>query len=474
MHEFKFVLLFVLALLLSKPVAMELSAARIVSEQETQELQRDANASQSEDGDKVVFTIPVDSTGIQYSGEGLPGIQTWGPKAFAVASDGTFWVADTVGNRVLHYDTDGALLNLINLNDRGVIGIGDVEAVDSGFLVLDIAAQIPRVLQLASDGGHVAAYDLPEGLRLEDGLSGLAVGDHGEILVEQEGGAFLSQLADANGVSALVPLPGYIHRGILYKAQPADLSTADTTHGYIIAGSSRIEVTVPNMLAGLRVLGFNADGGFCVVVEEMVADPTVWVDQSVRCYGAAGELLGVARVPVAEQYTYVQNGLAVGPDGNVYALLTRPDRIEIVRLGFSSVLEPILSKQTVATTVESSAGHDNSGGEALTCSITRSTMTIIANQYKDNSKYLNATNTDGACAGRDKPRYIGGAGVYSSVAYDWGGFDTVGGYNGYMDPNTYQAGDINTAASESCSRGVDCAGFVSRVWGCHPITTARC
>ena len=100
-------------------------------------------------------------------------------------------------------------------------------------------------------------------------------------------------------------------------------------------------------------------------------------------------------------------------------------------------------------------------------------MTIIANQYKDNSKYLNATNTDGACAGRDKPRYIGGAGVYSSVAYDWGGFDTVGGYNGYMDPNTYQAGDINTAASESCSRGVDCAGFVSRVWGLSSYHNCR-
>jgi hypothetical protein len=91
-------------------------------------------------------------------------------------------------------------------------------------------------------------------------------------------------------------------------------------------------------------------------------------------------------------------------------------------------------------------------------------MLATANQYKNNSKYLNAINTDGACTGRGKPRYIGGAGTYPSVAYDWGGFDTVSGYNGYMDPNTYKAGDINTAGTESCSRGVDCAGFVSRVW----------
>jgi hypothetical protein len=40
----------------------------------------------------------------------------------------------------------------------------------------------------------------------------------------------------------------------------------------------------------------------------------------------------------------------------------------------------------------------------------------------------------------------------------------VSGYNGYMHPGTYQSGDIDTAGVESCSRGVDCSGFVSRVW----------
>jgi hypothetical protein len=60
---------------------------------------------------------------------------------------------------------------------------------------------------------------------------------------------------------------------------------------------------------------------------------------------------------------------------------------------------------------------------------------------------------------------MGGAGTYSSVPYDWGGGDKVSEYNGFMSPGTYQAGDINTAASETCSKGVACSGFVSRgVW----------
>jgi hypothetical protein len=83
---------------------------------------------------------------------------------------------------------------------------------------------------------------------------------------------------------------------------------------------------------------------------------------------------------------------------------------------------------------------------------------------RDNSKYLSATNTDGSCSGRGKPRYIGGAGTYRSVAYDWGGFSSRSQYNTAMSPGTGKAGDINTAGVESCSYGLDCSGFVSRAW----------
>jgi hypothetical protein len=51
----------------------------------------------------------------------------------------------------------------------------------------------------------VASYELPEGLRLEDGLSGIALGDKGEVVVEREGGAFVHQLVDAEGKFAQGP-----------------------------------------------------------------------------------------------------------------------------------------------------------------------------------------------------------------------------------------------------------------------------
>ena len=239
------------------------------------------------------------------------------------------------------------------------------------------------------------------------------------------------------------------------------MTARDATRGYISADNKRIEVDVTHSLGGLRLLTVNADNDFYVVVDEVtVADSGVEVDQTVRHYDAAGELLGLTRVPLAEQHTYVAHGLAVSPDGGVYALLTRPDRVEVRRLRFSRSLKPILPPVSMEKSLQDNEGH----GVTVSSCVTRDAMIGTAVGYINNSKYLSSANTDGACAGRGKPRYIGAAGYYPSVSYDWGGWDTVTGFNGSMDPGTLQAGDINTSGVESCSKGDDCSGFVTRVW----------
>lgn len=273
----------------------------------------------------VLFTVPVGPDGVQYGAE-----QT-GPMALAVATDGTFWIADTQGNRLLHYDSQGVQLNRIDLNGHG-IGVADMEAIGSDVLAL-VVGYGEQVLRFNADGNLLATYDIPGGLGPEGGLTGLAVGDHGQVLLEFEMGAQVAQLVDAQGALEPSPLPGYTHDGQLYKTE---LAGWQTSRGTIVAGSARIEVTVPDTLAGLRILGFGPAGNLYAVVDEMVSCPTVWVNRTVRLYGPAGDLLGVARVPLAEGHTFVQNGLAVGPDGCVYALLTHPDRVEVVRLHFSS------------------------------------------------------------------------------------------------------------------------------------------
>jgi len=250
---------------------------------------------QEGNANEIIFTIPIGKEGVQYEGENVPEMLTWGPAAFTVAPDGSFWIADTVGNRLLHYSSKGNLLHIIKL-DGHVVGAGDLEATASDILVLSQASVPPKVVRLSLDGTVVASYELPEGLRLEDGLSGIALGDKGEVVVEREGGAFVHQLVDAEGKFAPRPLEGYIHCGRLYRARPADLTGADTTRGNITAGNTNIEVVVPHDLGGLRILGFGPDGSFYVIVEEVTVNGAIKVDQTVRHYNAAGKLLGVARV----------------------------------------------------------------------------------------------------------------------------------------------------------------------------------
>jgi hypothetical protein len=405
---------------------------------------------------EVVFTIPVGQDGIEYEGE-HPEMLPWGPTAFTVSPDGSFWIADAAGNRLLHYSPAGSSLGMVNLAGQ-VVGIGDLAVTRSEVWVLDIASVIPQVLRLSPEGKLLERYEIPEGLRLEDGLSGIAVGDQGEVLIEREGGASVSRFLDAGGRVDILPLPGYTHRGQLYAARPANLASGDAGRGFITVGEVQIEITTTHSLGGLHLLGFHPDGSFYVVVEEVAVQGAIQVDQVVRRYGIAGDLLGLARIPLAEQHTYVAHNLAVGPDGAVYALITRPERVEVWRLRFCHALAPVLPPVPAGA-----SGSDGDVRGAVLACVPRSSMMSTASGYRNNSKYLSATNTDGACSGRSKPRYIGGAGVYPSVAYDWGGWDTVSGYNGYMYPNTYQAGDINTSM-ESCSRGTDCSGFVSRVW----------
>jgi sugar lactone lactonase YvrE len=253
---------------------------------------------------EVVFSVLVGGEGVHYEGLDVPETLPWGPAAFTVAPDGTFWIADSVKNRLLHYNQEGEDLGAIALAGL-VVGIGDVAASSSEVLALDIAAQIPKVLRLSQGGEVLAEYDLPAGLRLENGLTGIDLGQTGEILVELEGGGRMFQLIDAQGEYRPEELEGYAYGG------------------------------------GFTYLGANADGSFYVTGEEVISSSPIQVNQTVRYLDGDGEQLGIARAPLAEQLVYVAHSLAVGPDGAVYALITRSESVDIVRLNFYTELEPL-------------------------------------------------------------------------------------------------------------------------------------
>lgn len=291
----------------------------------------------------LVFSVPVGQDGVTYQGCGIREAGCWGPTAFNVAPDGSFWIGDTQANRLLHYSPAGELINTVDLTSKGN-AISQIEVTAEHILALGEYETRPALLRLGLDGELVARYDLP----FQGFPTGFTVTDQGEVLVElvaEDRPNRWERLVESNGTLAPAPAPGYLHGGRVYLVEGP--SVPGQTRGRIIAAGVPVAVTVENSLGGLQLLGVNADGSFYVRVDDMLPTQTVQIDQTVRHYSADGRLLGEARVPIMEQFAPVGQGLAVGPGGAVYALLARPDHVEVQRLRFAPRLaEPSETQAT--------------------------------------------------------------------------------------------------------------------------------
>ncbi len=395
--------------------------------------------------------------GITYAGEGIDETMTWGPAALLVAPDGSFWIADTAAARIVQYTSDCRKGTVIDLAED-IVGVTDLAGDGQMLWVLDSSAMVPAVIQFSIMGEELARYPLP--VEIQAGLSGIALDAAGQPIIEQYGGANLASLLnDQPGVLGMEPSGYETTAGTASINLAPNGSTPNTA--LVTTPSARIEITTTQWLGGVQYLGSAPDGRLYVPVEEVaLVDGAIAVDQTVRAYASDGTWLGTARVDLKGQYTYVAHSTSLGPDGQMYHLATRPEGVEIIRLDFSQNLPALLPEPALTDTIETEPVVMEAGIQA----ISPATMVTTARAYLNNSKYLSATNISGACSGRTKPRYLGSAGTYGSVSYDWNGFDTISEFNGAMSPGAYQAGDIDTN-SQSCSRGVDCSGYVSRVWG---------
>lgn len=208
--------------------------------------------------------------------------------------------------------------------------------------MLDVYPRVSRyrVWRLTHDGQVHSTYDLPEGYRLEDGLSGIAMNGDGSLLVELRGGAELAQVYDAAGRQDLVVRDGFRAHGRGYLIEYSDTLFGPAT---VTADGVEVEIDPDHDNGGVRFLGATADGDFFVEVDEvMMNDGPIRVDATVRRYSAAGRLLSQARRDLwPDSFTYVQGPLAVHGD-DVYELQTREDYVAVTRKQFIPLLEPKL------------------------------------------------------------------------------------------------------------------------------------
>ena len=405
----------------------------------------------------IVLTVPVGEGGITYADADVEELEPWGPSAFAIADDGTYLIADAASKRILRYRADGSQLPAIDVKD--LVSITDITASPDNIYLLDKSAAIPSISRFSKDGSFEAQTPSTAiaGLRSRTAvreLSGVATADDGAVLLEFEPGDATRRLNNVRALDRNL-------RGHNYSVSVPTLQRQLVEGGkasVLRNGSPFIEVKVDNLIAELRVLTVNSAGEIFVVVDEIVPTSKVDVDETVRRYRSDGTLLSYARVPIHDMYFQVKDNLKVNPQGEIIAKVPRQRDTVFVKLKFESQLAPILPKTTFdpATPAPTPEG---------TCRRTRAQMIAMAETYINNRVNLSLANLSGDCQGRRKPKYLGdSAGVYSSVAYDWGGSDTPERYNQHMAENR-AAGDTDSHAVESCSSGVDCSGFVTRCWG---------
>lgn len=293
---------------------------------------------------ETIFQIPVGANGILYHGLSIP-------NALAVLPDGSFIIADPTDNRLLRYSAEGIRLAVIDLYAMDIVNVSDLVATASELILLEISFNVApvryRVSRLDFDGRVLAQYDIPNGYHFEDGLYGLApLGSNGEIILEFYGEAMrYYMLADRQGPvgEEIVGIPFY---GKTFRAVFGSF-TEPSRPPAIYLDDLKVESTMT--LGGLiKPLAVNPDGSLYVIREDLVSDVLVIQgDITIHFITARGEQIGAARYPISEWVSFVQRYAAIGPDGNVYALLPRTNTVDILRLNFYPSLEPLIPGKIV-------------------------------------------------------------------------------------------------------------------------------
>lgn len=248
-----------------------------------------------------------------------------------------------------------------------------------------------------------------------------------------------------------------------------DASTAFASYNFspmeshvakIQVGNTSLVVKVEHMLGGVKYLGVTPAGEILIQVTEVLPTRVVQIDQTVHKFDLGGNWLSVARIPVSERFIPIEHATAMQTSGKVFTLIPLKNSIELRELTFSTLpLAPLSFEKSDVNVKPNIAGA---------CTMTRADMVERAKEIVDLPVQLSAANVNGVlngkrCAGRQTPRYIKGAGAFSGIPYDWGGFDGVPEFVEAMQQGR-AAGDVDTANVEACSYGLDCSGFVSRVW----------
>ena len=280
---------------------------------------------------EVLFAVPVGEHGIGYANVDEVEVEAFGPSSLAVAPEGDVWIADVVNSRLHRYGLDGTHLASLSLVDFEIASPADLAAGPDGLLILDVypATSRYRVVHLDRSGAMQAAIALPEGLWLEDGLTGIAWDSRGDIWVELEFGNRVATLDLSGSEPSFEETVGYPYSTGTFSQQPDDPFA-------FRAGFHSVAIASTAEWGGLTLIGVNPDGSFVLQLDEVYQDEdgAFIVVESVHLYDHEGEHMGSAPFPLDSQLIPVEHALTLGPDGYAYGMITDTASVKVVRLNY--------------------------------------------------------------------------------------------------------------------------------------------
>lgn len=396
-----------------------------------------------------------------------PEILPLGPESFDIGRDVAIYLLDSANHRIQCFDAEGNLRSIIPLKLRGV----DLQvAGENTFYILDETRWY--VSRVDGQGRDLGTYEISKDIEAISGISldkgkdlTLKVANEEEYKLTSAGKHIApDQQRQTRREGLTAPWSAAIHYA--FKRLDEGLGHRGVMQVFDTSGDILLEIpiTTEHLLGSVVFVNTDKYGNSYLAVEELLESSIVTVEKTIRKYDSNGKLLGIAKLPIEEYYTCPNTEVRVDEEGNIYHLVPSRDRVKLLKLNLSqnftsSLRKGISFKLPKIELVKTVLACDGT--------ISRNTVWNTARSYITHSWYCNSSNYYGSgCSGRTRPPYLPGPNQWvTSLPYQWGGFDTVNGFDSKMGQNA-AAGD---ADGNSCScpagvGGVDCSGYVSRCW----------
>ncbi len=416
-----------------------------------------------------------------------------GPQALGVAPDGVIYVLDSVNRRV-HVITGGQVQSTLTVPTA--LYPRDILATTNYLYILD---DNNRILELTNKGLLIREVALPPGLTTNQvyrlynaSLDGRA--DRVRVWAANYREFDLDQLPSSVDLEVGVNEKDFHLSGITAPNGQRWMGQAgDMTASSLTTKDSRVtaEITANGIFGTARLIGFDQASQPYMQVEDLYDDhDTLGVELTVRRYGAAGQLTGVARLPGETLTIPSTRYVEVMADGTLYVMLPTKQGTSLyhVTLGqsYTSVANRLMDLRPApadASNAPDLAPSPLTRREARDRGYAMSS-TIWTWHYPRYDYLLNCNRP----ANMVKPAQLQGqldGSIIHGIPYTWGGFDSLWthsdaqpwtswdsalawtpaycGKTSYYGPLVGNA--TNAAGWINGSVGLDCSGFVAAASG---------